>query len=155
MFISLTRQELSCCSVRIQVRNCINFGREKPSTAKEVHMFHTSMNYAAMTLDILGVVVICTGVAATTFLFLYRSWTYKGISKFYVQYRRGMGKSILLGLELLVAGDIIMTTLHGFELNHLLVLGVLVLIRTFLSFALEIEINGHLPWKRPQDNDID
>ncbi len=118
-------------------------------------MFHTSMNYAAMTLDILGVVVICTGVAATTFLFLYRSWTYKGISKFYVQYRRGMGKSILLGLELLVAGDIIMTTLHGFELNHLLVLGVLVLIRTFLSFALEIEINGHLPWKRPQDNDID
>ncbi len=117
--------------------------------------FRTSMYYAAMTLDILGVVVICTGVAVTTFLFLYRSWAYRGLSRFYVQYRRGMGKSILLGLELLVAGDIIMTTLHGFELNHLLVLGILVLIRTFLSFALEIEINGHLPWKRPQDNDID
>ncbi len=117
--------------------------------------FRTSMQYAAMSLEFLGVAAICVGVLITTFLFLYCSWIFRDITRFYVQYRRGMGKSILLGLELLVAGDIVMTTTHGFELNHLLVLGLLVLIRTFLSFALEIEINGHLPWKRPQDSDID
>ena len=63
-----------------------------------------------------------------------------------------MGKAIILGLELLVAGDIIMTTTH-IDLRHIAVLGLLVLIRTFLSFSLEIELNGHLPWRRPKGAD--
>ncbi|WP_244147341.1 DUF1622 domain-containing protein [Desulfonatronovibrio hydrogenovorans] len=118
-------------------------------------LFKTSMYYAAMSLEILGVTVICAGVVATTGLFLYRAWIYRDMNRFYGKYRKGMGKAILLGLELLVAGDIIMTTTHGFELHHLTVLGILVLIRTFLSFSLEIEINGHLPWKRPPEAEKD
>jgi len=118
-------------------------------------LFMTSMHYAALSLEILGVLVICAGVVATTCIFLYRSWGHGGLTRHYLKYRRGMGKAILLGLEILIAGDIIKTTTHGFELEHLIVLGLLVLIRTFLSFALEIEINGHLPWKRPPDEDME
>ncbi len=117
--------------------------------------FKAGMYYAAAALEILGVIVICTGVLVTTCLFLYRSWKHREVNRFYIKYRRGTGKAILLGLELLVAGDIIMTTTHSFELKSLLILGLLVLIRTFLSFALEIEINGHLPWKRPPEDDME
>lgn len=115
----------------------------------------TSLHYAAISLEILGSLVICAGVLVTTCLFLYRAWVYGQINRFYLKYRRGMGKAILLGLEILIAGDIIKTTTYGFELEHLVVLGLLVLIRTFLSFALEVEINGHLPWKRPPDEDME
>ena len=107
------------------------------------------MYHAAVALEVMGVLVICVGILATTGLFLYRSWIHRGTDPFYQSYRRGMGKAILLGLELLVAGDIILTTTHNFDLRHIGVLGLLVLIRTFLSFSLEIELNGHLPWKRP------
>ncbi len=120
-------------------------------------LLKAAMYHAALFMEILGVAVICVGVLATTWLFLYRSWQQGEMNPFYGKYRRGMGKAILLGLELLVAGDIIMTTTHGFELRHIAVLGLLVVIRTFLSFSLEIELNGHLPWKRPAraENDPD
>lgn len=114
-------------------------------------LFTGIMYYAALTMELMGVVVICIGVVVTTGLFLYRSWYARAMNPFYSSYRKGMGKAILLGLELLVAGDIIMTTTHGFEISHLAVLGLLVLIRSFLSFSLEVEINGHLPWKRPPE----
>ncbi len=115
--------------------------------------FKAVMYAAAIGLEAMGALVICAGVLATTGLFLYRSWMHRGTDQFYQSYRRGMGKAILLGLELLVAGDIILTTTHNFDLRHIGVLGLLVLIRTFLSFSLEIELNGHLPWRRPTGTD--
>ena len=118
-------------------------------------VFVNFMYYAALSIEALGVVVICIGVAATTGLFLYRSWVHRSADRFYKTYRRGMGKAILLGLELLVAGDIILTATHNFNLQHIALLGLLVLIRTFLSFSLEIELNGHLPWKRPPTREQD
>lgn len=113
------------------------------------------LQYAAIFLEVLGAAVICAGVLITTCLFLYRSWMHGHVHRFYQKYRRGMGKAILLGLEILIAGDIIKTTTYGFEMEHLMVLGLLVLIRTFLSFALEVEINGHLPWKRLPDEEME
>ncbi|MFP4397189.1 MAG: DUF1622 domain-containing protein [Desulfonatronovibrio sp.] len=122
-------------------------------TGNPSELFFNIMYYSALAMEMAGVAVIITGVLLTTALFLYRTWTYREVNRFYSKYRKGMGKAILLGLELLVAGDIIMTTTHGFDLNHLAVLGLLVLIRTFLSFSLEVEINGHLPWKRPSEKE--
>ncbi|GAB6057322.1 DUF1622 domain-containing protein [Desulfonatronum parangueonense] len=118
-------------------------------------LFLDFMFYAARSIEALGVVVICTGVVASTAFFLYRSWKHKSTDPFYKTYRRGMGKAILLGLELLVAGDIILTATHNFNFQHVALLGLLVLIRTFLSFSLEIELNGHLPWKRPRAQERD
>lgn len=114
-------------------------------------LFMSFMYYAALSMEALGVAVICVGVATTTGLFLYRSWMHRSADMFYHSYRRGMGKAILLGLELLVAGDIILTATHNFNLQHVALLGLLVVIRTFLSFSLEIELNGHLPWRRPRE----
>jgi uncharacterized membrane protein len=59
--------------------------------------------------------------------------------------RQDMGRSILLGLEFLVAGDIIRTVVVHPSLDN--VLGLIVLIRTFLSLALELEVEGRWPWQ--------
>lgn len=66
----------------------------------------------------------------------------------YRSYRRQLGRSILLGLELLVAADIIRTVAVTPTLSSVAVLGVVVLIRTFLSFSLELEITGRWPWQK-------
>ena len=62
--------------------------------------------------------------------------------------RTVFGRSILLGLEFLVAADIIRTVAVDPSLENVGVLGLIVLIRTFLSFSLEVEIDGRWPWRR-------
>lgn len=65
--------------------------------------------------------------------------------------RRRLGRGILLGLELLVAGDIIHTVAVELTFETVGVLAIIVLIRTFLSFALEVELNGRWPWEGGRD----
>ena len=67
-------------------------------------------------------------------------------------FRTSLGRSILIGLELLVAGDIIRTVAVAPSIDSLLVLGGIVLIRTFLSISLEVEIEGKWPWRRTADD---
>ncbi len=62
--------------------------------------------------------------------------------------RRMLGRAILTGLELLVAADIIRTVAIDPTLESVLVLGLIVIIRTFLSFSLEVEIDGRWPWQK-------
>ena len=62
--------------------------------------------------------------------------------------RQTLGRSILTGLELLVAADIIRTVAVEPTMESVLVLGLIVIIRTFLSFSLEVEIEGHWPWQK-------
>ncbi|RKH12231.1 MULTISPECIES: DUF1622 domain-containing protein [unclassified Corallococcus] len=62
--------------------------------------------------------------------------------------RHHLGSAILLGLELLVAADIIRTVAESPTLQQVLILGLIVLIRTFLSFTLEVEIEGRWPWQQ-------
>ena len=66
----------------------------------------------------------------------------------YRQYRQDLGRGILLGLELLVAADIIRTVAVAPTLQGVLVLGLIVLIRTFLSMALQLEVEGRWPWQQ-------
>ena len=67
----------------------------------------------------------------------------------YRLYRRQLGRSILLGLELLVAADIIRTVAVTPTVRSVVVLAAIVAIRTFLSFSLELEITGRWPWQKP------
>jgi uncharacterized membrane protein len=67
----------------------------------------------------------------------------------YRGFRQQFGRSILLGLELLVAADIIRTVAITPTLQGVAVLGGIVLIRTLLSFSLELEITGRWPWQKP------
>jgi uncharacterized membrane protein len=67
---------------------------------------------------------------------------------YYSLYRQDVGRAILLGLEFLIAGDIIRTVVVAPTIQNVLVLGLIVLIRTFLSLSLQLEIEGKLPWRR-------
>ncbi|BBH67827.1 membrane protein [Actinoplanes sp. OR16] len=66
----------------------------------------------------------------------------------YKRARQDVGRVILLGLEILIIADIVLTITVERTLQSTLTLGVLVLVRTFLSFSLEIELEGSLPWRR-------
>ena len=65
--------------------------------------------------------------------------------------RQDLGRGILLGLEILIAADIIRTVAITPTLDGVLVLGVIVLIRTFLSMALQVELEGRWPWQSRAD----
>lgn len=71
-----------------------------------------------------------------------------GSVRTYERLRRDMGRGILLGLEFLIIADIVLTITVDLTLSSALALGLIVLVRTFLSFSLEIELDGRLPWRR-------
>ncbi|MEU4424201.1 DUF1622 domain-containing protein [Actinoplanes sp. NPDC024001] len=66
----------------------------------------------------------------------------------YQQARQGIGRAILLGLEVLIIADIVLTITVDRTLESAVTLGLIVLVRTFLSFSLEVELEGTLPWRR-------
>lgn len=69
-------------------------------------------------------------------------------SAVYLRFRRQLGQAILLGLELLVAGDIVRTVAAAPSLTSVAILAAIVLIRTFLSFSLQVETTGRWPWQK-------
>ncbi|MFZ2089439.1 MAG: DUF1622 domain-containing protein [Desulfobaccales bacterium] len=101
----------------------------------------------AMGLETIGVLVIVLGALGTTVVFIRSSFQGGSLRPAFPRFRSDFGRAILLGLEFLVAADIVGTVAIGPTLQDLSVLGLLVLIRTFLSFALEVEITGTLPWR--------
>ncbi len=105
------------------------------------------MEPVATALELFGVAVIAVGVVLATARFVrdLRSNDRKGA---YDSYRANLGRGILLGLELLVGADIIATVTAPLTFNSVGLLGLVVLIRTFLSFSLETEIEGQWPWRR-------
>jgi uncharacterized membrane protein len=109
--------------------------------------FQQTMETVGMTVDAAGVAVIVVGIIAATGRALWVAPP-PGLDR-YMAYRQNLGRAILLGLELLVAGDIIKTVAVSPTLQNMAVLGVIVIIRTFLSFSLELEINGRWPWQKP------
>jgi uncharacterized membrane protein len=66
----------------------------------------------------------------------------------YQRARQDVGRAILLGLEVLIIADIVLTITVDRTLDSAITLGLIVLVRTFLSFSLEIELDGTLPWRR-------
>ena len=105
------------------------------------------MEPTATALELLGVLVILAGTAIATLIFL-KSWRTGRREGAYESYRANLGRGILLGLELLVGADIIATVTAPLTFNSVGMLGLIVLIRTFLSFSLETEIEGCWPWQR-------
>ena len=99
-------------------------------------------------LELTGVAIIAAGGAATLLLFLYRSARDGGLLNAAREFRSNFGRAILLGLEFLIAADIINTVAVRPTLEGVAVLAGIVLIRTFLSFSLELEIEGRWPWQR-------
>ncbi|MEX2470982.1 MAG: DUF1622 domain-containing protein [Gemmatimonadota bacterium] len=102
----------------------------------------------ARVLEGAGVMIMVIGAIISTGVFAVAALRDRQFEQVYTRYRANLGRAILLGLEFLIAGDIIATILVEPTLQSVGSLGLIVLIRTFLSFSLEAEIEGHLPWRR-------
>ena len=97
-------------------------------------------------IDALGVAAIVIGIVAATVIAGWRLLSRQPDT--YRHFRRFLGRSILLGLEILVAADIIKTVAVTPTLESVAVLAAIVVIRTFLSWSLELEISGRWPWQK-------
>lgn len=111
----------------------------------------TVAHWAARVMEMGGIAIVVLGALLATVGFLRDAPGRKEFGDAYHRYRTHLGRSILLGLEFLVAADIIGTVAVEPTFRNLGVLGLVVLIRTFLSFSLEVEINGHWPWKASEE----
>jgi uncharacterized membrane protein len=107
------------------------------------------IEWAALGIELLGAIVIVAGVLRVAIT--------RGTVRFllkldepgaYEGYKHQIGRSLLLGLEFLVAGDVVRTVALEPTLVNVAVLGLLVLVRTFLSWTLAVEIEGRWPWQR-------
>jgi uncharacterized membrane protein len=95
-------------------------------------------------IEIFGVLIIVTGIAWSTYVHLRGPIPGENTEAYKIR----IGRSLLLGLEVLVAADIVKTIAHELSFISLGLLAGLVLVRTFLSWTLVLEIEGRWPWQR-------
>ena len=98
--------------------------------------------------EIAGVVLIIGGLVIASARYLLPAAT--GLPR-YQRYRQDLGRAILLGLEILVAADIVRTVAFTPTMDSVIVLAMIVAIRTFLSWSLALELEGRWPWQRAAD----
>lgn len=111
--------------------------------------FFSALKLTTRIIEVGGIAVIVLGTAGSTLAALWQTFiTGERGPDTFTHYRSNLGRAILLGLEFLVAADIINTVAIEPTLESLAILGGIVLIRTFLSFSLEVEIEGRWPWDR-------
>jgi uncharacterized membrane protein len=114
-----------------------------------VSSFTRIIEMVAAAFELAGVGIIVGGFVGALIRGV-RLWPTQGAGGAYVAVRSTFGRGILLGLEILVAGDIIRTVALQPTIENLMVLGLLVVIRTFLAWSMEVEIDGQWPWRRAQ-----
>jgi uncharacterized membrane protein len=108
---------------------------------------------AALAIEILAVVIIVVAIAGATGHYLYLALRRQHEHDIYRQYKTRLGKALMLGLEVLIAADIVRTVALEASLESIGFLGLLVLIRTFLSWSLAVEIEGRWPWQAKPEKD--
>jgi uncharacterized membrane protein len=109
--------------------------------------FDDAMELVVHGFEIGGVATLVVGSLAALVSSV-ASFRRLGVAAAYQRARQGVGRSILLGLEFLIIADIVLTITIDATLGSTLTLGLIVLVRTFLSFSLEVELEGQLPWRR-------
>ena len=113
--------------------------------------FATFAQTAGKLLDAMGVMVILLGVALSTIFAIISLFRKVGLHELYRSYRHNLGRSILIGLEFLVAGDIIRSVAGNLNLDSVFILAIIVVIRSLLGVEFEMEIEGRWPWQRRRD----
>jgi len=113
-----------------------------------IDTIRTAIEWAALGIEMLGAIIIVAGVLRVAIT----RGTVRFLMKLdepgaYESYKHQIGRSLLLGLEFLVAGDVVRTVALEPTLDNVAVLGLLVLVRTFLSWSLTVEIEGRWPWQ--------
>jgi uncharacterized membrane protein len=109
--------------------------------------FEESMENISRAFEAVGVGVIVIGGVVAMVLGVKN---FKDMNMFFADVRRDFGRPLILGLEILVAADIIKTITVDASLESVVVLGILVAVRIALSFSLDIEVDGMVPWRRAE-----
>ena len=109
------------------------------------------IEYAALGIEIVAVVIIVVSILLSLLLYAYRRLRGELDDDPYDDLKGQLGRTMLLGLEILVAADIVRTVALDTTLESVAVLGLLVLVRTFLSWALDVELDGRWPWQASRD----
>lgn len=112
--------------------------------------FKIYIDQISQIVELIGVLTIFFGILYSVGIFFLRMNKSNKLS--FDMLRQYLGKSILLGLEILIAADIMATVVTDPTLKSVSVLGLIVLIRTVLSFSLQIEIDGKLPWQNDKQS---
>jgi uncharacterized membrane protein len=110
-----------------------------------MEVYRVLIEHAGRVVDAIGVFVIVFGAVIASVRFARPMFS--GNDR-YRTYRHDLGRAILLGLEFLIAGDIIRTVGVAPTLENVFILALIVVIRTFLSMALQLEVEGRWPWQR-------
>ena len=106
---------------------------------------------AALVIEVLAVILIIAPIFYAVGHYLFQAALHPEIEDLYKKLRVRLGQALLLGLEILVAADIVRTVALEATLESILALGLLILVRTFLSWSLTVEIEGRWPWQREQE----
>jgi uncharacterized membrane protein len=106
------------------------------------------MELVALFFEALGALILLAGVVLSALLAIRSMLRARDARAAYLVLRESFGGAILLALEVLVAADLVRTVAVAPTLENVAILGLIVLIRTVLSFALEVEIEGVAPWRR-------
>jgi uncharacterized membrane protein len=110
--------------------------------------FDQSIKWVAVGIESIAISIIVLGAIITTITFIWQVIQEGTLEDCYRRFRSDFGKAVLLGLEFLIASDIVGTVAIGPTFQDLGILALLVVIRTFLSFSLELEITGRWPWQK-------
>ena len=105
------------------------------------------INYAALAIEVLAVLIIVVAIFYAVGRYAYRTVRHPEAENLYQDLKIRLGKALLLGLEILVAADVVRTVALEATLESVVILGLLVLIRTFLSWALVVELEDRWPWQ--------
>ncbi len=110
--------------------------------------FEAFAQSSALLLHFIGISVIIGGAIVSSVLAFYRLFSHKGLHLLYQSYRRSLARSILIGLEFFVAGDIIRSVSGDLNMDSVIILVIIILIRSFLAVEMEMEMNGRWPWHK-------
>ena len=116
--------------------------------AAEAGPFTGLMDHVAQGFEALGAAILVVGAIWSGVLGATAAKRSRSSARAYLVVRQAFGGTLLLGLEVLVAADLVRTVAVAPTVENVLVLGLIVVIRTFLSFSLETEIEGVAPWRR-------
>lgn len=113
------------------------------------------MRWSVQIIELVAVSILAAGVAYALVGAVYRLARGAAWPVVYRSTRVGLGRALLLGLEVLIAADIIATVALELSLSNVAALALIVVIRTFLSWAIELETDGHWPWQTARSHGPD
>lgn len=111
----------------------------------------SAIEIISLLIELLAVGIIVAAIVYASARVAFERVIHASFEHAYAEYKERLGKSLLLGLEILIAADVIRTVALEPTLTSVVVLGILIIIRTFLSWSLILEMEGRWPWQQKHD----